>query len=131
MEELDPMNYILPSIKKLLGIPFDNKHFDIDLILFINTAFATLYQLGVGPTENAYKIENEDNVWSEFIGDNKNIENVKTYVFLKTKLAFDPPTTGAAMQSLKELIKESEWRLNVTCDPKPYLLPVEKGGETE
>ena len=126
METLDPMIYILPSIKKLLGIPFDNKHFDVDLILFINAAFATLFQLGVGPKENAYKIESEDNVWEEFIGTEKNIENVKTYVFLKTKLAFDPPATGAAMESLKELIKESEWRLNVECDPEAYKLDEKK-----
>lgn len=123
---MEVMDYILPSIKKLLGIPFDNEHFDVDLILFINAAFATLFQLGVGPKEQAYKISNNDDVWVDFIGDKTNIENVKTYVFLKTKLAFDPPATGAAMESLKELIKESEWRLNVECDPEAYLLDEKK-----
>lgn len=120
------MEKILASVKKLLGIPAEVLHFDDDLILFINAAFATLYQLGVGPKENAYSISGPDNEWSEFIGDSLNIENVKTYVYLKTKIAFDPPTTGSAMESLKELIKESEWRLNVECDKEPYIIQPRK-----
>lgn len=126
------MDSILNSIKKLLGIPVSNNHFDVDLIMFINMAFATLHQLGVGPKEEAYKIYDEKNVWDEFIQSTKNIENVKTYVFMKTKLAFDPPATGAGLESLKELIKESEWRLNVECDPDAYIIVKEtdtEGGE--
>lgn len=113
---------ILSDTKKLLGIPESNDHFDTDLILFINASFAVLYQLGVGPKTAAYKITGPDNEWGEFIQDEQNIENVKTYVYMKTRLAFDPPATGAAMEALKELIKESEWRLNVECDPDAYML---------
>lgn len=113
---------ILTSVKKVLGIPASNTHFDWDLIIFINAAFATLFQLGVGPKRRAYKIEGVDNTWDEFIGDIDNIENVKSYVAMKTRLAFDPPVTGSGLESLKELIKEAEWRLNVTCDPDPYQL---------
>ena len=126
------MDSILNSIKKLLGIPVSNNHFDTDLIMFINMAFAVLHQLGVGPKEEAYKINDETNVWDEFIQSTNNIENVKTYVFMKTKLAFDPPVTGAGLESLKELIKENEWRLNVECDPEPYIIVKDtdaEGGE--
>jgi len=123
------MDSILNDIKKLLGIPESNDHFDKDVILFINAAFATLFQLGVGPKEHAYKIESSANVWDEFIADEKNIENVKTYIYMNVRLAFDPPSTGPAMQSLKDLLKESEWRLNVACDKEAYIL--EKGGEEE
>jgi len=128
---MDEMNeVILPSIKKLLGIPGSNDHFDVDLIMYINMAFATLFQLGVGPKDNAYKISTGEELWTEFTRDQLNIENVKTYVMLKTKLAFDPPVTGAAMESLKELIRESEWRLNVECDKTAYLLDEKrKGGD--
>lgn len=117
---------ILADVKKLLGIPDSNDHFDKDLIFFINMAFATLYQLGVGPKDKAYKIIGVENKWDEFIQGETNIENVKTYVYMKTRLAFDPPATGAGMESLKELIKESEWRLNVECDPDAYLLEVKE-----
>lgn len=99
--------------------------------MFINMAFATLHQLGVGPKDEAYAIVDDSNTWDEFVQTTKNIENVKTYVFMKVKLSFDPPATGAAIESLKELIKESEWRLNVECDPDAYLIQKEedKGGE--
>ena len=116
------MESILDDIKKLLGIPKENDHFDKDIVIFINAAFAALFQLGVGSKEHAYKIEGVENTWDEFIGTSTNIENVKTYVFMSVKLAFDPPSTGPAMNSLKELLKETEWRLNVECDKEPYII---------
>lgn len=120
------MESILADIKKLLGIPNEVTHFDRDIVIFINAAFAALFQLGVGPNEHAYKIAGAENTWDEFIGTEENIENVKTYIYMSVKLAFDPPSTGPAMQSLKDLLKETEWRLNVACDKEAYIL--EKGG---
>lgn len=116
------MESILADIKKLLGIPNEVTHFDQDIVIFINAAFSVLFQLGVGPKEHAYKIAGAENTWDEFIGTQENIENVKTYVYMSVKLAFDPPSTGSAMQSLKDLLKETEWRLNVECDKTAYIL---------
>lgn len=106
---------ILTSTKKLLGIPKEYNHFDPDIIMLINNAFFTLNQLGVGP-ETPFMIEDDKTEWSEFITDGQ-IESVKSYVFMKVKQVFDPPTNSAHLNALAEQIKELEWRMNVQVDP--------------
>ena len=107
---------ILTSIKKLLGIAEDYTNFDTDVIIHINTAFMNLNQLGVGP-EEGFKIEDNLSNWSDFIEDDgKQLEAVKTYIYLKVKLVFDPPLSGTVMEAMKETIKEYEWRLNVQAE---------------
>lgn len=107
---------ILVSIKKLLGITEEYDYFDADIIMHINMAFMVLYQLGVGP-KNPFSIEDASATWSDFMGDSTDLAGVKTYVFLKVKLVFDPPQSSAAMEAIKQNIAELEWRLNVTADP--------------
>lgn len=107
---------ILVSIKKLLGITEEYDYFDADVIVYINMAFMVLYQLGVGP-KTPFSIEDASATWSDFMGDSTDLAGVKTYVFLKVKLVFDPPQSSAAMEAIKQNIAELEWRLNVTADP--------------
>lgn len=107
---------ILVSIKKLLGITEEYDYFDADIIMHINMAFMVLYQLGVGP-KTPFTIEDASATWSDFMGDSTDLAGVKTYVFLKVKLVFDPPQSSAAMEAIKQNIAELEWRLNVTADP--------------
>lgn len=107
---------ILVSIKKLLGITEEYDYFDADIIMHINMAFMVLYQLGVGP-KTPFAIEDASATWSDFMGDSTDLAGVKTYVFLKVKLVFDPPQSSAAMEAIKQNIAELEWRLNVTADP--------------
>lgn len=109
------MESILTSIKKLLGIVEEYEHFDADLIMHINSVFMILNQLGVGPAEG-FRIVDEDAVWSDFTNDNTQIESVKSYMFMKVKLLFDPPLSSAVMESYNRLINEFEWRLNVAAD---------------
>lgn len=106
---------ILTSIKKLLGISEDYEHFDADIIMHINSVFMILTQLGVGPPDG-FSIEDDSSVWSNFIGDSSNIESVKSYVYLKVKLLFDPPLSSAAMEATKQLISELEWRLTLAAE---------------
>lgn len=107
---------ILVSIKKLLGITEEYDYFDADIIMHINMTFMVLYQLGVGP-KTPFSIEDASATWSDFMGDSTDLAGVKTYVFLKVKLVFDPPQSSAAMEAIKQNIAELEWRLNVTADP--------------
>ena len=111
------MESILTSVKKKLGITAEYTHFDADLIDHINSAFMILNQLGVGPSE-CFFIEDKEAVWTDFLGDNTNLELVKSYVYLKVKLLFDPPISSAAIESTNRMISEFEWRLNVAVDPK-------------
>ena len=105
---------ILKTIKQLIGCPDDFEQFDLDLTIHINSAILT--QLGVGPKEG-YRITGQDNVWSEFEDDAQKLSLIKDYVYIKTRLLFDPPTSGSLMDSLKEQLKEMEWRLYMLYDP--------------
>lgn len=110
------MESILTSIKKLLGIAEDDTHFDHDIILHINSAFAILCQLGVGPV-TGFRISDKTTIWDDYLGDSVlTLDEVKDYIFLKVKLVFDPPTVGGVLEMMKETIQEYEWRLNVTVD---------------
>lgn len=109
------MDSILTSIKKLLGIAEDYKEFDTDIIIHINTAFSKLNQLGVGP-EEGFSIKDKTSVWTEFLADAKNLESVKTYVYLIVRLVFDPPQSSAVMTSMENMINQLEWRLNVAAE---------------
>lgn len=103
---------ILTSIKKLLGIESDYTQFDSDIILQINSAFSSLNQLGIGP-EEGFEIHDATTGWSSFITGPK-FNYAKTYVFLKVKLAFDPPTSSTLMASYENQLNELTWRLSVT-----------------
>ena len=109
------MESILTSIKKLLGITEEYDQFDPDIIMYINSVFMILTQLGVGPAEG-FSIEDDTAVWTDFIQDVKKLESVKTYIYLKVKLAFDPPLSSAVIESMNRLINELEWRLNVAAE---------------
>lgn len=106
---------ILTSIKKLLGIEADYTHFDQDIVMYINSAFSTLAQLGVGPT-TGFRIEDDQADWNNFVGDRLDLELVKTYVYLKVRLIFDPPQNSFLVDSIKNQISEHEWRLNVQAE---------------
>lgn len=108
------MESILTSVKKMLGIPEDYKAFDPELVIYINSAFSTLHQLGVGP-ETPYSITDDLNTWSEFITDG-DLESVKSYVYLKVRLIFDPPTSSSVQQTYQEMARELEWRMNVAVE---------------
>lgn len=101
---------ILESIKSLMGIADDA--FDQDILIHINTAFSILNHLGVGPKEPFILQNGEDKDWSEFINDKTKIEMVKSYVYFKVLIIFDPPTSSAALDAIKRNIDELEWRLN-------------------
>lgn len=106
---------ILTSIKKLLGIAEDYTHFDADIIMHINTVLMILTQMGVGPAEG-FMVENKGETWDEFISEGSNMESVKTYVYLKVRLIFDPPASSAVMEAINRSISELEWRLNVAAE---------------
>ena len=106
------MDSILTSIKKLLGIAEEYTQFDADIIKHINTVFMILTQMGVGPPEG-FSITGADETWDNFLSGSTNLEGVKTYVYMKVQLMFDPPTSSAELDSANRIIGELEWRLNL------------------
>lgn len=113
------MESILTSIKKLLGIDEEYTHFDADIIMHINSVLMILTQLGVGPAEG-FVIEDDTSIWVDFVPEVNaaQLHAIKSYIFMKVKLIFDPPLSSAVIESMNRQIAEFEWRLNVAVDPK-------------
>ena len=111
------MDSILQSIKKLLGPSISYDYFDPDLIIHINTVLFRLTQMGVGPS-TGFSIQDDSAKWKDFIEDIEKIEAVKTYIYLKVKLIFDPPQSSIVMSSINDTLKELEFCLNVSAESK-------------
>lgn len=103
---------ILMGTKKILGLPSDYTAFDHDVITHINSAFSTLSQLGIGPSEG-FMIEDNAKTWDDFVDPNNNLNGVRSYIYLKVRMLFDPPTTSFLIEAMNKQIQEMEWRLNV------------------
>jgi hypothetical protein len=114
MERREDMSSILNDVKHALGHPETVTAFDQDLILYINSAFGTLNQLGVGTTLG-FQIADAQNSWEEFFTDPR-LNAVKSYIILCVKMSFDPPKSGFATDAMERQKKELEYRLNVVAD---------------
>lgn len=109
------MESILNSMKQMIGPGAESTAFDVDLIIHINSVFSDLYMLGVGPPK-AFKITGTYEIWSDFTKDCDVLESVKTYMYLRLRLLFDPPTSSAVMEAYKEQIAKYEWLHNVAAE---------------
>ena len=111
---------ILSSVKKVLGIPSDYEHFDQDILLHINSVMSIMHQLGVGP-EEGFIVEDDSTTWSDFFGEDVDINKfayVKSYICIRVRLLFDPPTSSGAIDAMERQMRELEWRITVTRDPR-------------
>lgn len=109
------MESILTSIKKLLGMTEDYTAYDDQIIIHVNSVFMILTQLGIGP-EDGFTIKDKEAIWNDFVSDETKLELVKSYVYLKVKLLFDPPSNSSVIESINRQINEFEWRLNVKAE---------------
>lgn len=114
MEETES---IFLSTKKMLGINKEDESFDPDLIMHINSVFSILNQLGVGP-KDGFMITGPDETWETFLIDDKSnrLQLIKSYMYQRVKIIFDPPSTGVLNEALERQIKELEWRIQVQSD---------------
>lgn len=117
---------ILDNVKQTLGLAADYTPFDQDIIIHINSVFADLAQMGVGPAAG-FMIEDASATWGEFLDSNLLLNNVKSYMYLRVKVLFDGPDSRYVIAAITEQIKQWEWRINVTrettawVDPNPVL----------
>ena len=102
---------ILTAIKKTLGIEPSYTAFDEDVLMHVNSVFSTLTQLGIGPT-NGFEITDDSATWDQLLGTDLRLNAVKSYVYLRVRLLFDPPTTSYLIESMNTQRQELEWRLN-------------------
>lgn len=106
---------ILTSIKKQLGIEADYTNFDEDLIMNINSVLMIVNQLGIGPSAG-FHITDSTKTWADIFGVRNDLYALKTYIYLKVRLMFDPPQMGYLVESIKDQCTELEWRLNVQAE---------------
>lgn len=110
------MDSILTSVKKLLGIAEECEDFDADIVMYLNSVFMVLTQMGVGPKEG-FAITGKEERWSQFIADPVKAAAVKAYAAMKVRLiGFDVPQSSSTLDALKNAAAEMEWRLNVEHD---------------
>lgn len=121
MENLENPNSILETIKKLLSVSSNDHSFDTDIITHINSVFLVLNDLGIGPSE-PFEIVDEAETWEQFDPDKK-FSLVKSYIYLKVRLLFDPPATSFALDAMQKQIDEYSWRLNVRAEGAYKDLP--------
>lgn len=109
-------NSILNTVKKAVGIMPDYDAFDDALIMHINSVFMILSQIGVGPSKG-FRIEDKISKWTDFLpNEDDNYESVKSYVCMKVRLLFDPPSSSTHLQCIKDSVSEFEWRLNIEAE---------------
>lgn len=116
------VNSILTSTKKTLGLTEDYEAFDPEIVMYINGVFSTLNQLGIGPALG-FTIEDKTAEWSTFLGLDLRYDFVKSYMYLRVRLIFDPPATSFAITAIQEQIKELEWRVNVLRESQAWVDP--------
>lgn len=122
----DPMNdSILETIKQALGLSPEPGGFDFEIQMHINSALATLAQIGI-PAEGGFSIQGPDEKWSDLLREKTTLNNVKSYLFMKVKMIFDSANMPAHLvAAYNDMIKEEEWRIQVAADPKiPQQLPL-------
>ena len=108
---------ILGTTKKGLGLTADYDVFDAEIMMHINSVLATLNQLGVGPDEG-FSIEDGEEEWEDFLGEDPLLNSVKSYMVLKVRLLFDVPTTSFAISAFEKQVDQYEWRFSVYKDSK-------------
>lgn len=113
---------ILTSTKKVLGIEEEYTAFDVDILMHINSVFSTLAQLGIGPAEG-FAISDKGATWSSFFGEDPRLNSIKTYIYLRVRMLFDPPGTSYLINAMESQKNELEWRLNVTREGDEWTDP--------
>lgn len=113
---------ILDNVKKMVGVDPSLTVFDLDILTHINSVFADLEQLGIGPV-GGYMIEDNVPTWDAFLGNDPRLSSVKSYVYFRVRLMFDPPQTSYLIESLNKQVEKMEWRLNVTREGGSWIDP--------
>ena len=115
-------NSIFNSVKKVVGLLGDDGSFDEDILLHINSVISTLRQLGLSIPADFY-VRDDVQTWQDLLGEFRDLDLVKSYMTMKVRLMFDPPSSSFGLKSMEEMVKEYEWRINVLTD-QPYSVPV-------
>ena len=103
---------ILSDTKKVLGLDSTYTPFDLDILIHINSTLSVLTQLGI-LTAAGYSVSNAEDVWDDLDLSIPLLSLVKSYMYLKVKMLFDPPGTSFLIEAVRKQTEEFEWRLQM------------------
>lgn len=106
---------ILNTVKKSCGLTDEYGVYDQDILVLINSAILELSQNGIGPADG-FQVSDAVAVWEDFIGDFPNAGAVASYISIKVRILFDPPTSSFVLDAFKKQLDELIWRLNLEAD---------------
>lgn len=121
-ETADEPVSILDGTKNALGIESDYQAYDSDIMMHINSVFAILHQLGIGPDEG-FEISDASTTWDDYLFDDMLLNQVPTYMYLRVRMLFDPPSTSFHLDAMKEQIQMFEWRINAQREETSWVSP--------
>lgn len=107
------MNTVLEDVRKVIGGDMIDPHFDQELCMHINSVLVGLRQIGVKTGTN---IVNDETLWSELVPNIIDVESIKTWLGLKVRLIFDPPTSSYVSSAIEENLRELEFRIQLEVD---------------
>lgn len=108
-------NSILLTIKSMLGLEKDYTPFDEELVWHINSAIMVAHQLGIGNYN--FAITGSSETWQDWLGDSADrISAIQHYIYMQTKLSWDPPANSFVVSALQKQIDEMTWRLNIQAE---------------
>lgn len=115
-------NSILTSTKKILGIDESYTAFDLDILTHINSALMIVNQLGLG-SEDGSEITGPEETWDDLFGTDPMLNTIRTYVYLRVRVLFDPPATSFHLKALEDQLREMEWRISVYREGNDWVDP--------
>jgi hypothetical protein len=113
---------ILNDVKTMLGVNLSDYNFDSDIITHINMSLGIINQLGVGPSDGLV-VADYTTLWSALLSSGPTLSLIKTYVYLKVRLVFDPPTTSYLIEAKERQFKELEYRISINREQTSWVAP--------
>lgn len=105
---------ILETVKKAIGPSAIDEYFDDEIVMYINSTFSKLNQIGIGP-EAGFRISSGTETWSEYYTDIRQ-DMIRDLVCKECRLKFDPPASQVLVSVIKDEIHELECRLSYLAD---------------
>lgn len=109
------MSSILDDVKLALGLLPEDTSFDPTIIMHINSVFSMLHSAtGVGGPAG-FAIAGRDETWDMLFEDTR-LNSIKSYVFVRVKVLFDPHIIGAVLSAHERQFQEMEFRIMAEAD---------------
>ena len=106
------MSDIITDVKQMVGASIYDNSFDVNIVIAINSALAVLSDIGISEVDDTCLNVDDVMKWDELLKGRTDIEYIKSYIHLKVKMLFDPPSSSALLDAYNRQIAEFEWRLS-------------------